>query len=786
VILGVGIGPVAVGLSVVDRVLLQPLGYAEPDRLGVVRIDIGELRDHPGLHQGEILDLRQQETEIFERVEHAIFGQVSLGKGEELFAVSMASVSAGFFETLGVLPELGRTFNLKEEEEDRQVVVLSHHLWQSRFGADPDIVYQTILLEGRPHEVVGVAPAGFTLRLGRGSYCPPVIDMWRPLRAVRGPTRNTWGWNTIVRLADGVSFEQANQILEAFALRQVEAHPDVYADARLRFVVHPLLEDLVREARPALNAALAAVCLLLFTAMVNATALVLVSLRRRDRELAMRSVLGAGQWPLVVDVLFESLVLATAGGALGGFIALWGMDLLRALIPRTVPRWDTLTVGWEPVFLAAVLALATLSVAGLFPAWKVTRREPWRGLSEYAQRGWGRGPMQPRAQFALVAIQVAMAVVLLFGSLQLGRSASELAATDLQFDPDNVLAFEVPLYGLLRSGGKPAENRRYMLIRDRLRELPGVVSVGAISSPPLSGRGTVNRFTTDLTDENEAWHDVVANFYAVLPGYMDSVRTPLRRGRLFTDQENLNGEHVVIVDETLARTAFAGEDPIGKTLRMGAWRLPDVRIVGVVAHARLLDPTREVRPQIYLPFGVFRWAPLYFTVRTEGDPRLLLPGVREVVRRHGTGSAVMKVQVLSENLASATATLRAVATLVVVLALCAALLSAIGVYAVVSAVVMQQRHATAVRSALGATPRELVRGHLVRASPILMAAVPLGLGVTWMGARLLESLLYGVDVRDVESLAAAAALGLFIGLLATFLPARRAAKADPLTTLKCE
>jgi putative ABC transport system permease protein len=251
------------------------------------------------------------------------------------------------------------------------------------------------------------------------------------------------------------------------------------------------------------------------------------------------------------------------------------------------------------------------------------------------------------------------------------------------------------------------------------------------------------------------------------------LRIPLQRGRFFTDQENLNSEPVVIVDETMARSAFPGEDPIGRMMRFGAWRLPDARIVGVVAHARVIDPTREVRPQIFLPYGVFRWAPLYFTVRTEGDPRSLIPAVRDVVRRHGTGSAVMELQVLSENLVAATSTLRAVAILVVVLAFCAALLSALGIYAVVSGVVLEQRHATAIRSALGATPKELVRRHLPSGSTILIAAVPLGLAAAWAGARLLVSLLYGVDARDVMSLATAAALGAIVQLCVPWLRKNR-------------
>ncbi len=788
-ILGIGIGPASVGLTVIDRVLLKPLAYEQPDRIGVVRIDVGELRSHPGLSQSEILDLRLTEG-TFSAVEWAIFNSEALDVGAEVVPVSGAGLSPGLFEMLGVSPTLGRSFkqdDLHQAGPDARVVILSHHIWQTYFGEDPEIVGSTVSVWGISHEVVGVLPAGFKLRLGRGSYSPPVVDLWRPVSASYGnPGQGfLWGWNTLVRLEDGVSFQQANAALEVFAGREKETYPWAYGDSALRFTVSPLLTDLVRETRPPIVAALVGVLLLLITATVNASALVVVEQRRRMQELAVRAAMGASRPTLLTDVLLESLLLCAAGGVLGAGLASWGIDGLRVVIPREVPRWEDIVFGWAAVLPPACLAALVLLAVGAVATWREISGTPWRSL----RRGSDR-TSTPRAagQSILVGSQMAVTVVLLFGAAQLTRSAMELARTDLGFDPENVIAFSTDLY----DGSREQENERYRQIRDQLAEIPNVVSVGAISNPPLHGRGTINNFTPNGTRAGVAGDERTANFYAVLPGYFESVRNPILQGRDFTETENREGLPAAIIDATLAQMAFPGQDPIGRTIGVSVPgghrypRLPDPRIVGVVAHSRVVDPTRDVRPQIYLPFGLWRWAPLYFTVRTEGNPRWAMPAAREVVAELGIGGPASDIQLLSDNLRSATSVLRAVTTLVVVLALSAAFLSALGLYAVVSYVVIQQRRATAIRSVLGASPGYLLRLQLRRVGVILLLAIPAGVVLCVVGARLLESLVYRVAVRDVGSLAAATALGVLAGLLATYVPARRAAAADPLAALEVD
>jgi predicted permease len=382
-----------------------------------------------------------------------------------------------------------------------------------------------------------------------------------------------------------------------------------------------------------------------------------------------------------------------------------------------------------------------------------------------------------------VGVQVALAVALLFGGTQLVRSARSLTRTDLNFAADDVLTFTVPLSHEGDDG--PPDWDRYQRLRDRLAQLPGVRAVGAISDLPLSGTGPIDAFTPEAGDTIAAWDDALANYFAVIPGYMETVRIPLLEGRYFEDRDNTTASEVIIVDETLARMAFPGESAVGRRLTLG-WGIPESIIVGVVAHARTVDPAQEVRPQIYVPFRQFRWAPLSFVVRANGDPLALVGAVRNAAQEEGTGRALSNFKLLSANVARATSTLRAVTILVVVLAASAAILAALGLYAVVSYVILQQARATAIRSALGASFQRLLGDQLWDWGRILLPAVPGGVALSLLGARILQSLVYGVGARDGVSMAAAGILGGVICLLAIYLPARRAAGADPSAALQVE
>jgi hypothetical protein len=359
-----------------------------------------------------------------------------------------------------------------------------------------------------------------------------------------------------------------------------------------------------------------------------------------------------------------------------------------------------------------------------------------------------------------------------------------LAETDIGFDPENVLAFAVPVDGSQFESFEESFVFHHEL-RDRLGEIASVRSVGAVSHLPLSGTGPMDAFGPGAVGDTVGWQDPLANYFAVMPGYFESIGVRLRQGRFFTDEENLERRAVAVIDENLAAMTWPGEDPIGKTMRMG-WQLPPTTVVGVITHPRVIDVSQDVRPQIYVPYGLFPWGPLRYTVKAEGDPTLLTGEVREVLAAMGPGRAAFGFQDLSDNVAAAMSTLRFVTLLVALLAFSAAFLSALGLYAVVSFVVHQRRRATAIRGAMGASPAQLMHYHLKSGILILAVAVPIGSLLSLMSARFVEALLYGVNVHDAFSLSAAVLLAAVTGLVGTLIPALSGAKQDPAIALRAE
>jgi putative ABC transport system permease protein len=774
-VLAIGIGPAAAMLSVVDTIVLRPLDYAEPDRLAIVRLHLGQIQNHAGLSLAEISDFRGT-AGLFAGVEAASRrSEVSLGPVGDLEPLTALDVTPGLLPMLGVTPVIGRSFTADDVESDTPRVLLDHGAWLQHFGGDEAIVGRTIRINGATADVLGILPRGFRLATGRG--VPEPIDVYRPLDV--GDSRNFWAFPTLVRLADETTLDQANAALEALAASLVRTYPEAYADADLRFRLHPLKDDMTRDVRPAMRAGLAGVLLLLLVALANATALVLARLSTRAHDLAVRSAIGASRGALVSDVFAESAVLGGAGALAGAGIAIGAVAAARQLMPRTVPRWDTIGADWDLVFYSAGFALVGLVASGLIPVWKVSRRAPWLSMRG-GPAGSGRADGVPR--LVLVGAQIALTVVLAFGAIQLLRSASRLGTVDVGYEA-NVLAFRVPLDN---TAFTTPEDRTsvYRRIRDRLADVPRVDSVGAISHLPLSGSVALDAFTSDLTGAASA-DQSVANYHAVLPGYFASVRTSFVAGRDITDAELDAAEPVVVIDETLARAAFGDADPIGRMLRLG-WGIPDSRVVGVVAHARSIEVGRDVRPQVYAPFSTFRWAPLHFTVRAEGHPLDLRDSIDAAVREIGPGRAASGFQLLTENVELATSTQRSVTSLVAGLAISAGLLSAVGLYTVIAYLVHQRRRATAIRSALGATTLQLLR-HNLRTTVVVMAvAVPLGGALAAAAAPVFASLIYGVGERDAASLGLAALVAAAAGAAGTLVPASRAARIDAALVLKGE
>jgi predicted permease len=779
VILAVGIGPATAMLAVVQKVLLQPLAYQAPAALGIMRMNLGQLQAHPGLTPGEVIDLRYT-TGLFASVEAASRqAEMSLARNGDFVPLSSIQVTTGMLPMLGVQPILGRPFSEDDlKSSGLAAVLLDNGVWRSLFGGDPNVIGQHIVLNGNSVEVIGVLPPHFQLATGRA--VPHPIDVYTPMRLTM--FRNFWGFTTLVRLAPGVTVQQVNAALPGLAAALTRQYPEAYAGTGLQFFVTPLKDDMVKATQPALRAAIAGVLLLLGIAMANATALVVARLRTRERDFALRLAVGATRGSLVADVLVESVLLSLCGAVMGAALGALGIAAARQLVPHTVPRWDAITLDAGVVLDASALALVGLATCGLIPLVRASRQVPWQALQSGSTRS-GRAETA-FSRVMLAGAQVALTVVLGFGALQLVRSARHLSEIDLGFDA-NVLTFRVPVdFRALNLTSTEKTVSLYERLRARLAELPGVEAVGAVSHLPLSGSFLTDGWTSDLT-KTTGWDLATANYYATLPGYFDAVKIPFRQGRDFTDAEDRGAQHVIIIDESLARAAFPGvPNVIGRTLRLG-WGIPDSQVVGVVGHVRGIDIAREVRPQIYAPIGLFGQIP-NFTVRATGDPTRLIDSIQHVVKELNTGRAVAGFAMLSDNVTAATSTLKSVTELVSLLAASAGLLSAIGLYAVIAYLLHARRRATAIRSALGASPGQLVRLHLRTSARILLVALPVGALLAWAAAPVFGSLVYGVAARDAWSLLGGVAIAVGASVAGTYIPVRRAAAIDPILALRSE
>jgi putative ABC transport system permease protein len=779
-ILGIGVGAGLVMFSVVDRVLMQPLPYEAPEELALIRIDLGEIQDHPGLAMAEVADIRTLDEHFVQAETAAAERPVTIETDGALEPVQAAAITPGLFSLLGVQPFMGRIFTEEEADADGDFgIVVSHGFWQGQLGGDADAIGRSVLMDGRQVQVLGVMPAGFALHLGSGTNISPDVAIWLPLR-LNPLNRGFWGFRTVVRLQDGRTFEQANAALASLANSMAEMDPEAYGGSPPRILAKPLHQDLVREARPAINAALGGVVLLLLVAFANAASLMLGRQKAREADLAVRSALGAGRSRLMGTVLGEAFVLTVGAAVLGAALAGWTVAALRTMSPPGVPRWDTLGVDWT--FFLAAFALAGLGFvfSGLLPALRLSDGSAWQVL-----RGGSlsRGVAGAGVRRGLVGVQVSLAVVLLFGAIVLGRSAIALGEVDLGFDPSNTLSVAVPV------DQRGMEDRTqvfdiYRTVQQRLASLPGVTSVGAISHVPLLGYAPTDGYSHPLADTIN-WGDHLANYYGVFPGYFETVGMELRAGRFLDELDLDEARPVAVVDESLAADLYPDEEPIGKTIKPG-WGLPELEIVGVIRHPRVMDVREEVRGQIYTPVSVFRWLPLNFVVKSEGDPMALTAAVRDEIKAAGAGRAPYQFRSLESYVEESSGAVRFTLMLIVAQAALTALLAAFGLFSVIAYLVRQSRRATAIRSALGATREELVGHHLRGGTRILLVAIPTGVVLAVLGATLFQSMIFGVAVRDVASLLAASALAAAVGLFATYVPARSAARADPMETLRTE
>ncbi len=767
--LALGIGAVATLFSVVDGVLLRPLPFREPDRLVAVS---------PALLRGEYVLARDRSRSFAELGGYQAGVGFGLSGGGEPERVTGAYASTNLFAALGAEPLLGRGFAAGEDQPGRGgVVVLGHGLWRRRFGADPAVVGRTVTLDGQPRTVVGVMPAEFRFPSAETELWVPVsLD---PAPHAVGALWGMGGFQAVGRLAPGATPRQALAELGALA-RAMRAEnplwtpPEPYrADA----AVVPLRDAVVGEVRPTLLVLLAAVGFVLLIACANVANLLLARGLGRGREMALRSALGAGRGRLVRQLLTESLVLALAGGAAGLLLATWGLRWLVAALPADTPRLAEVALDGRVTALALGATLLTGVAAGLFPAWRVTRSELQGPLREGAGAGGGRR----RLSGVLVAAEIGLAMVLVVGAGLLIRSVRALVAVDPGFRTERVVSARIdPPESLY---GDPARQRAfYAEVLGRVQALPGVGAAGLTSQLPLGGEPSPWATAVEgvTLDPNAL---PMFDRRAVTPEYLRTLGVRLVRGRAFTAADREGAPPVALVDEAAARRFWPGEDPVGK--RIGhPWANDWMTVVGVVAEVRSAGLAGEQNPAYYAPFAQKPGAGMTLVARTTSSPEALAGSLRAVVAGVDPQVPVSRVRAMDEWIAESVARPRLTAVLLGAFAGLALLLGAVGVYGVIAYTVGERTREIGLRIALGAGVGDVV-GMVLRQGALLAAAgIGAGLLASLAATRALAGLLYGVTATDPLTFAVVPAVLAAAALLATWLPARRASRVDPMTALR--
>lgn len=780
--LGLGIGANTAIFTVVNAVLLRPLEFRDPSRLVIA----AEKSNFPTISTSyqNYVDWRDQ-SHSFESLEATRGATITLtGDGEpERLNVRMAT--APIFPLLGVNAVLGRTFLAEEDRAGgAPVVLLSHGLWQRRFGSSRGVIGKPVTLDSQPYTVVGVLPSGFELLQPADVFLP--FTPW----AKSLPDDRNWHPGIIVigRLKEGVSREQARTEMVAITKRLEEQYP-LYNTGTSADVVG-LQEQLVKNVRPALLLLLGAVAAVLLIACVNIANLLLARAASRGREVAIRTSLGASRWRVTRQLLTESILLSLGGGIFGLLLANAALGPLLKLSATTLPA--VFTVGldrWVLVFTLGVSLLTGL-LFGIVPALRTAKLDLRETLNE-GSRGSTAGPGQHRIRGALVATEIALAMLLLVGAGLLLRSFSRLQDVPPGFQADHLFVADIPLSQTAYA--RPEQRYEFFdRLVERARSLPGVRSAGAASFLPVSGGGSVIHFNI-VGKPPKSPHDFIAAGYrAVTPKYFETLGMPLEQGRFFTAADNDKAPAVVVINATMARTFFPGENPLGKHLQLGATFEPDVpamEVVGVVGDVRQglgVDPQTEM----YLPYRqadkllpVFQ---LSMVLRTAADPLLQASALRSALAEIDPNQPLVKVRTMEENMAATVAQPRFRTWLIGIFAAVALVLAGVGVYGVMSYTVTQRTNEIGIRVALGARPEDVFRIVVGEGLRLALLGVSAGIVAALALTRLLQSFLFGISAYDPLTFTGVALLLTLVALTACFFPAHRATLVDPMIALRYE
>ena len=770
--LALGIGATTAIFSVVHGVLLRSMGWAAEDRLVSVRTDwAGHKIAGFALSVPEVIDLRS--APLFE-ASGGYSRETAALQGERTERVQVGYTTAGFFDTLGVKAQYGRTFTDAEDLQGNDTVaVLGYAAWRRRFAGDPAVIGRSVTLDGRPYRIVGILPETFLYRDARDFYLPfgftpPQLDTQRGAHYLEG----------VARLRPGLDLAQAQKLLDQFSAQVQAAHPDQYAkDAGFRFSIIPLRDRAVGSSRQPLLLLMGAVLLVLLIACGNVANLLLARAATRERELAVRSALGAGRGRLVRQLLTESALLAAAGAVLGVIVALWGLDALIVAAPRNVR--DLAQVRADPAVLAfsAGLAIATTLVFGLLPALRSSKPDLAKSLKD---GGSSTSVSAGRLRASLVAAQVALSLVLLIGAGLVLRSFAGVLHISPGFDPEGVHTVKLSPAGGAYDGDV-ARRRYFEQALDAVRAVPGVSELGGIDVLPMEGSYQLSYFIEGYQPApgEPQPSDAIRR---VAPGYFHAMRQRVVAGRELGAGDDAKAPPVALVNEAWVRRYFPGREVVGQRIRLdskdhGEWRT----IVGVVADAREKGLDQPVPPVYY--FAAAQLPPDFFTLVVRGGQPAEL---REAAARVDPSQAVEPPGLLEETVSSSLQPRKFPLQLLGAFAALALVLAALGIYGVTSYAVAQRTREIGVRMAIGATASSVVRMVLAASLRTVVVGLCAGGAAALAFGRVLSSQLYGVSAHDPLTFLSIAALLAAVALLASALPALRAARVDPIAALRAE
>jgi predicted permease len=803
--LGLAIGTATAMYGVVNGVALQPLPYPRSGQIVQLR-QINESGGQGPFSDPNFEDLRASTKSLVAVAEYDR-GSTSVVVGSLPIRVDIAAVSRDFLDVFAVFPSRGRRFIAEElHEAGARVAIVSDAFWRQHFQGVSELAGARLRVDGAPYSIVGVMPARFGFPTG--------VDIWMPREhRPRNPYRTGHNWSVLGRIKDGVALETARAEMTTIARQLKQQHGR--GTAMTDVAATPLRDVLVGNVRPVLFLLLASVLLLLGVACANLATLLMARVSTRRRELAVRTALGAKGASLLVPVIAESLLIAVGGGLLGFLVAAGSIRSIRLLDPVNLPRSADIQMGWTVLLFALTTTVVIVLMFGFFAGWQARRLDITRALKD-SERGHTGGTAARLVRHALVVAQLALSLVLLVGAGLLGRSLAELLNQDTGFRREGVLTITVsqrpPQIRIVDGDlpfsdptSLPRQARLNETLLDRLRALPGVVQAGGINAPPMAGRGSRGTFLIVRGDDRQAEHaktlrDLTkffgdpartgnAAFRVASAGYFRAMGIPLVRGRLFDERDTHDAPHVALISESLARTRWPNEDPLGVRINFanmdGDFRT--FTVVGVVGDIREGGLSAEPTPTLYAdyrqrPLNTFDFT---FVLHTSGPPASLIADARGLIQEINPDVAP-RFRAIDEVVANTVAGRRFTLGLTIAFAAAALFVAVLGVYGVLSYLVTQRMPEFGVRIALGAGWQDIQRLVLVEGGRLIVFGIVIGAVLALAGKRVLEGLLFGIRSTDPLTYLGMSAVVAVVALLACQIPAVRAARVDPLRALRAE